>query len=180
MSTEYKLKNITKEELMRLCEEDPDSVANEIYKIAGEFLKTKKLHNLEIKDLIQDLVLKAWVIIDKFDDTRASFSTFLFFVFNNELKQKYRKQTAKRRITQVISLNAPIPGNETIHLIDTLPDTSNSPISIKILKEVAKPITIEYFEGTTQSELAKKYNISQTHVSRLIKKDIKKIKEQLY
>ena len=181
VSNKYKLTKITTEELRRLCNEDADGVVSELYRLAGAFVKKKKPQNLELEDLIQELVIKAWAVIDKFDDKRAYFPTFINMVFTNELKMKYRAQSAKcRAMVKTISLNETIRGSdEAIEIIDTIPYESESKVDIRKYKMFLKSITIEYLEGAKQNELAKKYNISQTQVSRRIKKDLENLKEQI-
>ena len=181
MSNKYKLTKITNEELRRLCNEDADGVVSELYRLSGAFIKRKKPQNLDLEDLTQDLVIKAWSVINKFDDKRANFSTFIYMVFTNELKMKYREQSAKcRAMVKTISLNELMPGSdEKIEYIDTIADESESKIDIRNYKKYLRSITIEYLEGAKQNELAKKYNCSQSYISKIIRKDFKKIKEQI-
>lgn len=186
---ETRLNTITVEELQQLKKEDPDLIAKELYNLAGDFLRKKvSISPSEYYDFVQTLVTKAWITLDKFDDEKANFTTFIYKVFLNEVYMISRARRAKRRQSgYVISLDREVTDTDEIAYIDTIQDLSRKDVltemieeeCLEITKSMFRPITLDYLNGMKQRELAEKYNISQSYVSRIIRKDIKQAKEKI-
>ena len=113
---------------------------------------------------------------------------------HNEIKMFFRKR--KHEIEQEVSLDTPI-NNGSNTFSETIPDDSESFIekledqdlinelqkAIEILSDKEKDIISMYFgfKGTpiSQGEIAKQLGVTQSRISRMIKKIILKLKEEL-
>lgn len=186
----YKLNKITSEKLKVLKEENPDLIVKELYTLAGAYTTQKRVvPAYEREDVIQILVTKAWHVLDKFDDTRAGFTSFIYKVYENEIKQYYRKKSAKKRACGGLELldREIKTGDQNILYMDLIPDPNTKDTLTEIIetgyledfKNLLEPLTLEYINGAKQHELAEKYGVTQAMISRKIKKNIKKAKEQL-
>ena len=183
---ETRLNTITVEELQKLKKEDPDLIAKELYLLAGYFVaRNCQIPYREVADTVQQLVTKAWTVLDKFDE-RAGFTTFIYKVFLNEVLMENRKKHAQCRSSgNIIHLDSEVTDTDEVIYMDMIPDLSRKDVLtemieeeyLEIAKRELKPITLDYFNGMKQQDLAEKYNISQPYVSRVIKKDIKKLRE---
>lgn len=172
---------MTNSELKAMLKEDPDELARQLYKMAGDYLRKNNIYPNE--DLIQDLVLTGLNSIEKFDSTRGQFSTYLYLRFKHYIGMQARKNRAKKNNSGMkdISIYSPI-GNGQTELIDTIEDPEADILKQmindekqKIIKDIMNklnPITIEWLNGKNQADIAKEKGLSQSHVSRLIKHDI--------
>ena len=142
----------------------------------------------EYYDLVQELVTKAWLVLDKFDSERANFTTFIYKVFFIRIYEISRARRAKKRYHGgMVSLDNDIPDCEELVLMDRIEDLSKKSALEEMIEaeyfesitKLLKPITLEYIYGMKQRELAEKYNISQSYVSRVVRQDIKKAKKEL-
>lgn len=187
MSLKYKLDNISTEELLKLYEEQPDAVAREIYRIAGDFVrKYATPANYELQDLIQELALHAITVLDKYDHTRGRLTTYLFRVFKNRSTQLFRMATAQKRGAgqKVESLESPICNGTK--LIDLIEDPGISSMDrlleeefLEDLKNIVGPWTIEYLQGINEKDLAIKYGITYKAMYIRIKREIAKARNKL-
>lgn len=185
---EARLNTITVEELQKLKKEDPDLIARQLYLFAGDFVTRKcQIPHCEYYDMVQQLVTKAWIVLDKFDE-RAGFTTFIYKVFLNEVLMENRKKYAQCRSSgNIIHLDSEAPDTDEVTYMDMIPDLSRKDVltemieeeCLEIAKRELRPITLDYFNGMKQQDLAEKYNLSQAQISRIIRKDIKQAKEKI-
>lgn len=148
-----------------------------------------------------------WKQIWKYDETRCEdIMPFIYRVIDNAIKMDIRKN---RKYKNVISLYEPFYISErTIGeccyidtiidfkaedemneilldlVIDTIIDDSlnelaSSAVQVRSTISNIKDIMNDYLDGSTQNEIAKKYNISQSYISRLISKARKQITKEL-
>lgn len=179
-----KLSNLSKEKIIDLLEKNPDEFTTQLYKLVGQFCKLNHIYD---EDIVQDLVMACLNKTDKFDSDKGSYSTFIFITCSSTYKTILRTTRTKRRGggAKQYSLDELI--DDQIILSDVIKSSESSPLE-KLLEEEKKDkiiqasnlmssITQDYFQGFSQAELAKKYNCSQSRVSVVIRKDIKKMKK---
>lgn len=176
----YKLNTITSVELLKLYKTDPDEVAKELYKMAGEFLKRNKTPaSISKEDLIQELLIKAILSLDKFDHTRARFSTYINRVFRNYTISVFRKTNAQKRGTAYEKINLESLITENLQYLDIIEAPGISAEAellerefLEDLKGIVSNYTIEYLKGEKQADLAVKYGKTKAWLSQKIARDI--------
>ena len=84
---------------------------------------------IEPEDLAQELRIKIWKVIPKFNPEFASFKTWALVVINNYLRDLYRKQTGKWTdcLNSAYGLNY---YNESMNVRDEMPDDLDALIDI--------------------------------------------------
>lgn len=157
-----------------------------LYKLAAHVLKK---HNIKYdEDLIQDLVVQAYSVLEKFDKNIGSFSTFVCKVMENELRMIFRNKNASKRNNGIPDLSLDhtyeeYDGNE-FNYIDIFgynynyaKELHNKMLFNKILPLTNEATRMYYLEGMKQVDIAKILGISQKKVSFLIKKNIQQIRK---
>ena len=157
-----------------------------LYKLAAHVLKK---HNIKYdEDLIQDLVIQAYSVLEKFDKNIGSFSTFVCKVMENELRMIFRNKNASKRNNGIPDLSLDhtyeeYDGNK-FNYIDIFGYNYNyaKELHNKMLFNEILPLTNEatrmyYLEGMKQVDIAKILGVSQKKVSFLIKKNIQQIRK---
>ena len=157
-----------------------------LYKLAAHVLKK---HNIKYdEDLIQDLVIQAYSVLEKFDKNIGSFSTFVCKVMENELRMIFRNKNASKRNNGIPDLSLDhtyeeYDGNE-FNYIDIFgynynyaKELHNKMLFNKILPLTNEATRMYYLEGMKQVDIAKILGVSQKKVSFLIKKNIQQIRK---
>lgn len=153
-----------------------DEEVVELYKIAKSILLKyeKRFDN----DYIQDLVTHLFSIRDKWNSSKGTITTFYFTCGYNFIKQRWRENSSQKRQTIYNEVHENYQS-----ILELIP--SNENLEQKLLKEntlesirfLVNPLTMEYFGGAKQKDLASKYNCSQETISRQIKANIDTIRK---
>lgn len=148
-----------------------------------------------------------WRQIWKYDETRCKdIMPFIYTVIDNAIKMDIRKNkkyknaislyepfyTSERTISEccyidtIIDFKSEDEMNEVLlnQVVDTIIDNSLNKVASSAVQGRStvsniKDIMNDYLDGSTQYEIAKKYNISQSYISRLISKARKQISKEL-
>ena len=175
-----KITSMTRDEIIAYLH--TGEIIEELYLLIRKFCYSVNDYS---EDLVQELIIEVIDKIDKFDEKRAKFSTWLFKVCQNKRFMIGRMKLAKKRSNahSTMPLNAIADDEDTEYidllLDDTDPDVFYKHIITKKIYTQLSDISRKYFEGVKQADLAKEYNISQAQVSRIVKKEIEDIKKQL-
>ena len=141
------------------------------------------------EDIIQEISTKiACYSIYKYNPEKSKLSTFIFFCIDNFIKHNLRTKKAKFRSVKTISLNSILKTNgekefEFAELVaDEKARNENEENNfINFLNERIEKyeiLKLYFYEKMGQDEIAKKLKISQSYISRLIKKELKQLKEE--
>lgn len=111
-----------------------NEVAREIYRLVRDFVsKTTYLESLymEKEDLIQILVAHAYKVLDQYDKSKGSFSTWIWAVCRFKCLALYKHNCSLkiRNINEVIKLSLDTPikqDDEKCKLIDLIPSDDNT------------------------------------------------------
>ncbi len=148
-----------------------------------------------------------WRQIWKYDETRCKdIMPFIYTVIDNAIKMDIRKNkkyknaisiyesfyTSERTFSECYYIDTLIDDKSEDDMnkvlmnlaVDTIIDDSLNELASSVVQKRAianniKDIMNDYLDGLKQYELAKKYNISQSYVSRLINKARKQISKEL-
>jgi len=182
-----KLKNETKE---MSCSEVYEQFRKFIYKTANSFPN----YNESVEDLIQVANIGLIKAFNAYKvESNNLFMTYMGRVVFNEIFMYLRHIKRKNKSNDVLSLETVVAtdsdGN-TITLSDYLMEPTNyeelaishiAGINLKKIVNELKPknkkvIELFYFDDMVQSLIGEELNLSQTYVSRLIKKTLKILK----
>lgn len=145
----------------------------------------------EAEDLKQMCLLGMFKAYTTYDISKKYvFLSYADMIMSNIIRMYHRKQ---KKHLDVDSLDRAVMGTEELNLVDNLRDETNyedEAIKSLCLSEVdnmlsvlsirSKAILMDYYiNNVNQKDLAKKYNISQAHISRVIKGSIEKVRRQI-
>ena len=177
-----KINQMSKEEIILNLENE--ELINQIYYLIRSYCWK---HNCYNEDNVQDIMLLVIKGISTFDKNKSLFTTWLYKICLNKFNYDFRKQNAfKRKGEQnLLSLDMVINEKTGTYLYEVIPENDETELE-RYKKEVSKlayeslsTITKKYFDGETQYNLSKEYNLSQAQISRIIAKEIKEIREKL-
>ena len=175
------LRNVTTQQLLSYLEDEitKELIAEEILKLISVFLRKFPIRNEAPEDSKQMLFMKLWSHIHEFDHTKAGFSTFAFNWFRS-CRTNIINEDMK---TRTVRLDTIISDEGDITLLDSICDSSIIPTLHKMeIDEIINSCEDElrlWINGFTQTEISEICGISQPHVHRKIKANIRKIREQL-
>lgn len=160
---------------------------NDIIKIVGKFC-IKNRNFVKLFDSYEDFVSENVVLVIRkihlYDNTRAAFSTFINKICYNYCLAKLRKNKNKSKII-TYSEYYDIEKDNALNLIENQIDEKMNVEEIvykNILLKKLKLSNLLYdyaINNKTQNELAKKYNIAQSIISRRLRKEQENLKEIL-
>lgn len=179
-----KITNLTKNEIISYLNNNDEEFINQLYDIVRKYCWQNKIYNV---DNVQDFIYEILKGINTFDDTKSKFTTWVYTVCYHKHIQKIRSlKAAKRQANNdTLSLNKIIDYNNNIEILDIIQDDYDSDEFYKkyivdyIYNNCLSKMTKEYIDGKTQEELAIEYGLSQAHISRKIRKELKEIKEEI-
>jgi len=127
------------------------------------------------EDMSQEILLKVWETMPKFNPQRAKFSTFVCMVAKSSVHEKFRNSQCKFE---------EIENMEELSDKECLEDNILQKfIDEKCLKKAKLILQNEsvlyYFNHKDQTEIGKMYGISQGAISRKIKKQTENFKKEL-
>jgi RNA polymerase sigma factor (sigma-70 family) len=164
-----------------------------IIKYADRFIFANSNEFITLDDVKQELSIKLCESFKKYDvSTDVGFGYYARVMLELELKYLYRKinRNSAKIIKSCISLDEKFGRDKDLSLYEVIEDKIDyiedfiCEESFKIVlnklndreKDIIKSSVIN---GVSQISLAKKYNISQAQVSRIINKSLKKLKEAI-
>lgn len=158
-----------------------DKKVEDIYKIVARWCLQ---HNCYDEETIQDLTWRTWCKVkEQYDETKSKLSTYCMHVCKNFYLMDLRKKKLN-----TVSLDAALNENSNLTLYDTIGE-EDSPLA-KII-EVEQQETLhrlyencsyelkQWLNGKTQYEIAKEVGVTQSIVSRRIKKELEKLRKEI-
>lgn len=137
----------------------------------------KKVFNEEnAEDLAMDVFYSVWDKFDTFDESKASFQTWLYVIVSNKLKNYYRdrKETVELDDTLAVTDDQADEVVEAIHM-QYLRD--HLAAAMKGLNDVQREIVIcKYFKDMNSNEIAEQTGMSAGNVRIQLKRALDKIR----
>jgi RNA polymerase sigma-70 factor (ECF subfamily) len=117
-----------------------------------------------IDDYVADIMVSIFVNLSKFDDKKSDFSTWVYNIANNYMKNVIksnctRKANSEDRYVNCTSTNASI-AYETNNTLDFL--------SKQISNEDFIMLSMKYMDGYNYNEIGKEFNTTSTRISNKI------------
>ncbi len=157
-----------------LMEKYHNEIFKYVYNILGSYQTTE--------DLLQEIFLKVFKNISKFDSNKAAFRTWLYRIASNHTMNYLNSKAYRNKFTvstyeeETIESNGNIEEDivkdEKINQIKSLMD--------KLLKPKHKEIMyLHYFSGLTVKEIGETTDIPEKTIYKAIKTSIEKIKKEV-
>lgn len=127
---------------------------------------SKRINNQSIaEDLAQDIFLSVYKGFSRFDEHKAKFSTWLFVIVNNRLKnyfRDYRQQTSLDELNGISELSV-LPEMEQAIFIEECRDAIAAALE-QIPFKARQVIILRYFQNKSGAEIASMLEISEVNV----------------
>lgn len=129
------------------------------------------------EDLTMDVFYSVWNKFDSFDESKATFQTWLYVIVNNKLKNYYRDRKEIVELDEsLVSEND--QADEVIESIQLQYLRDHLYIAIKSLSELQRQIVIyKYFNEMNASEIAYHIGLSPGNVRIHLKRALDKIRD---
>lgn len=159
-----------------------ESRVEELYKLVISFLKKWKAYS---EDLTQELVYTIYNRLDKYDPTKAEFSSFVWMNCRNY----YLMSKTKKSIpTLSLDFGLTLKEEEDTTAMDLIIDTSETPLEQRLREEreayvsyiynnICSPELKDWLNGMTKKAIAEKYGISHSWCQQKIVKELQMLKE---
>jgi RNA polymerase sigma factor (sigma-70 family) len=145
---------------MKLTEEQQQVVAdnhNLIYWYAN-------LAGLKLADWYDLLAIELCITVIKYEEGKGSLSNYFKLRADGMVYKEYRKSQSQKRLATVIQYT------ENVHQIQD-PESIEDKYDLKELMDVENGAIIKMkYEGYTQTEMARELGVSQSYVSKILKK----------
>jgi len=157
-----------------------DKLYSHYYPHIKRFIQNRVYNKDDGEDLTSSVFQKAFVGIDSFKWQGVSFSSWLYRIAHNTLVDYYRSQEKHKRKVKIIDnihqSKFNTPEQDAI-------EYSQSEFMQKLLETLPtrekKIMYRKFFEGNTNKQIAKELNLSETNVSTIIFRVLKKLKSYL-
>lgn len=133
-----------------------------------------KINNVETaEDLTSDVFVKVFGKIDTFDETKASFSTWIYQIAKNKVidffrTQKQSSELPETLVDESVSLEESVCNAETLSLLSS---------ALKKLDERERDIVVlHFYSGKTLKEIASGMGISYSYIKILLNKAYDKLR----
>lgn len=140
-------------------------------------------NNLDIEEYYDLAVFGFIDAVKKYDPSRGTFSNFAYICMLNMIRMEMRKVRSRNKRIETISLNIEWEKTSMEDLLPA-PDTVESIYlhneyveRIEKLPEKLRTVVLLLASGYNQIEIAKRMGYTQAHISRLVAKALKEIKE---
>lgn len=179
--------NLTQKEIKERLENNDEEFISSLYDLIRKYLHQNKWYN---EDNVQECITYVISKIDRFDENRGNFTTFVCWLSRERISTNARNNNALKRKgnLSLLSLDSIMydDNGNTVDYIDSIKDETfdRDKEDIKdIVKYVYEnelsDLCKDWLNGKTQMELAQEYNLSQGMISRRIVKEINDIKIKL-
>ncbi|HJX92260.1 MAG TPA: sigma-70 family RNA polymerase sigma factor [Pyrinomonadaceae bacterium] len=151
------------------------------YRVILFGLLLRILHNREeAEDVLQEVFLQVWRRAADFDENRGRPFTWLVTLARSRAIDRLRSLAARDRVALA---GAREPSEEVSDAVDdALKSEQKSVVTTALAQlpeEQQQPLLLAYYDGLTQSEIAKKLNAPLGTVKTRMRAGLKKLREQL-
>ena len=152
---------------------------NNYYPKAISYTKRKIGNNEDAEDLVSDSFLYCYKNYDKYDEEKASRSTWFFLVLNSRIKNYYRDKKEYVEIDPLIDylVDEKKYIESALELDDLRKEITKA---LKKLPEIQREIVIlKYFHEMSSKDIASKLTISEGNVRTTLSRALVKLRKTL-
>lgn len=137
---------------------------------------TKKIGNLhDAEDIAMECFMTCYRRFDSFDETKASFATWLYVIVNNRIKNYYRDERRTEQLPENLMEDAENDWVQAEYLSQMRQELAQA---LKKLPEIQRRIVVyKYFYEMNSNQIAEKLRITPGNVRVLLSRAIKKMNE---
>ena len=129
------------------------------------------------EDLTMDVFYSAWNKFDQFDESKATFQTWLYVIVNNKLKNYYRDRKEMVELDESLA-GTDNPVDDILEAVQLQYLRDHLYTALNELNEVQRKVVIyKYFNDMNASEIAFRIGLSPGNVRILLKRALDKIRE---
>ncbi len=154
---------------------DKEIIYREYHGKVFSYIRSKINNPQDAEDLSSEVFLKVYEKLDTFDETKASFSTWIYTITRNTLTDYYRTMRVLVEVPETISDEHCV--EDEICNAEMLENLANG------LEELDKRerdiIILHYYSGKTLREISERLSISYSYVKILQNKALKKLRDIL-
>ena len=148
-----------------------EQVYNEYYLKVRNYILSKINNFYEAQDICSNVFVKVYENLDKFDEKKASMSTWIFTITRNTLTDYYRKNKNYEELNENIAIE---DEGESICNEENLNTMANA---LENIDERERDIILmHYYSNMTLKEIAEKMSISYAYVKILHQKALDELK----
>lgn len=148
-----------------------EQVYNEYYLKVRNYILSKINNFYEAQDICSNVFVKVYENLDKFDESKASMSTWIFTITRNTLTDYYRKNKIYEELNENIAIE---DEGESICNEENLNIMANA---LENIDERERDIILmHYYSNMTLKEIAEKMSISYAYVKILHQKALDELK----
>ena len=149
------------------------------YPSALKYVRSKVFETSDAEDIVADAFYKCYENFDKFDPAKASFSTWLYVILNNKLRNYYRDRKTTSELDESIAgsnsmedeiLGAIHLGELRNQLADALMALADVPRSIIIMK---------YFRNMNSKEIGAQLGLSDVNIRVQLSRALSKLRKEM-
>lgn len=124
-----------------------------------------------------DVFYSAWNKFDQFDESKATFQTWLYVIVNNKLKNYYRDRKEMVELDESLA-GTDNPVDDVLEAVQLQYLRDHLYTALNELNEVQRKVVIyKYFNDMNASEIAFRIGLSPGNVRILLKRALDKIRE---
>lgn len=148
-----------------------EQVYNEYYLKVRNYILSKINNFYEAQDICSNVFVKVYENLDKFDEKKASMSTWIFTITRNTLTDYYRKNKIYEELNENIAIE---DEGKSICNEENLNTMANA---LENIDERERDIILmHYYSNMTLKEIAEKMSISYAYVKILHQKALDELK----
>lgn len=167
-------------ELQALYEQNAGCLVN--YCINNHLSAIKYFDSRE--DMFQTMMMKVWQCLPRYDKSKAKFSTFVMKLCENLICLQIRKLKSKKRNAVVVSSDSETSkgitiGESLVDDYDIEEELNKKYYTEFIYSNIGQVAYAYYIDELNQIDISRILNVSQSHISKLIKKDLIKLRVKI-
>lgn len=145
-------------------EERFEEYYSKCYKLVVNYIVKKIQNPQDAEDLAMECFAKCYENFDKFDETKASFQTWLFVIVNNKIKNYYRGKKSFEEPDETLQSDEELEETivDAMYLSDMRKALSEALLSLN--ENQREIIIMKYYKNMTSGEIAIKLGMSAVNV----------------
>lgn len=139
---------------------EKEQIYNLYYQKVKSYIRGKVSNAQDVEDLASDVFLKVYEKLDRFDDSKASLSTWIYTITRNTVIDHYRTQ---KKFT---TLDESYPAEDNVDgalLREEMLESLATQLE-KLDKRAQKIVILRYFHGKTLKDIAQQMELSYSYV----------------
>ena len=157
--------------------EDKERIYLDFRKKVFGYIFNKINDREESEDLCQDVFVKVYENLDKFDESKSNLSTWIFHITKNTLTDYYRTRKVNTELSEEIPDAEMYDELDSIYKEETLEELAEA--LTELSEKERNVIVLHYYHNMTLKDIAEKMGYSYVYIRVIHDAALKKLKEKL-